>query len=134
MASYFAELERLVTDAVDDVFGERTKFTPKVQGRYLTVSKDESQPCLELIGVVDFNPVTALAQDKGKFDGMRPSVSADRIHVSYDEALFPDALPKEGDEIELLARSGERLRVSRCDPDGLGRLICVCARIGGDKE
>jgi hypothetical protein len=134
MASFFAELERMVSAEVDTVFGEKTKLCPKVRGRYFANVPDGERSARILTGIVDFNPVALIAQDTGKYDGMRPAVAGDKIHVSYDAALFANGLPEDGDEIELLEteRNGERLRISRCDPDGLGRVVCVCARAGGE--
>lgn len=136
MSSEFAALERLVTEAVDSHFGEPVRWVPKKQGRYFGRSADADRAEAALIGVVDFNPVTVVVQDKGKYDGGRPAVAADRVHVSFDDAQFANGYPREGDTLVLLGagRKDEALRVSRTDPDGLGRLVCVCARAVAETE
>ncbi|WP_378952078.1 hypothetical protein [Mesorhizobium sp. ANAO-SY3R2] len=131
MISEFADLEKLVSEAVDDVMGEPTRIVRKVKGEFLSRSADGSRAPLDVDGVVDFNPVLAKPMDMGQYDGYQPTTAADRIHVSYSEQVFADgksAWPKDQDEIHLLApeRAGQALRVTRVDPDGLGRLVCVC--------
>lgn len=134
MTTPFAELEEIVSETVDDHHGENTRIVPKVSGQYFSSSADGSRPPFDVIGVVDFNPVVARPKDQGQYDGYQPGLTGDRIIVSYTATRF-DAPgkhpPADNYEIHLLAagRQGMKLRVTRVDPDGLGRLICVCVKI-----
>lgn len=131
--SQFAELEALVSAEIDDLYGEPTLIEPMAKtSRYFAGSADGNRAGKNVIGIVDFNPVTLISQDKGKYDGLRPAVAADKIHVSYDETKFPDWRPQEGDVIVLTERASERLVVTRTDPDGIGRFVCVCARAASE--
>lgn len=126
MASPFAALENLVSAEVDALYAERTRVHPMTAGRVSRVA-DGARSVADAVGVVDFNPVLAKPQDMGQYDGYQPAVAADRIHVSYADSELPDGT-QQNDEIELLEpeRSGQRLRITRIDPDGLGRAVCVC--------
>lgn len=126
MASPFAALENLVSDSVDELYAERTRILPMAAGRVSRVA-DGDRAIVDAMGVVDFNPVLAKAQDLGQYDGYQPTADADRIHVSYADTEFPAGTRKD-DEIELLEpeRGGQKLRITRVDPDGLGRFVCVC--------
>lgn len=127
MPSVFADLEHLVSDAVNSTMGERTSIVPKTKGGYFKGSADAERAVVEVIGAVTINPVAVLGQDMGSYDGMLPGVVSDKIHVSYDERLLP-WVPKQGDEVLLLDRASMKLRVSRSDPDGCGRIDVVCVR------
>jgi len=129
--SIFSELERLVSDAINTTMGDPTRILRRKKGEYLAGSEDTSLPPIDVIGVFDFNPVIATVQDKSQYDGFQPSIAAGKVHVSYDIHLFPSPAhyPRQNDEIvaTLPAPHGAvRLRISRVDPDYLGRLICVC--------
>lgn len=127
MPSEFAGLERLVSEAVDATMGEPTRVVPRANGTYFSGPADGARAPITIAGVVDYNPVTIVSKDTGKYDGMRPVVAGDRLHVSYDVKNFPDWKPREGDVIELIDRPGSpSANVSRVDPDGLGRIVCVC--------
>jgi len=127
MISEFAELERLVSAAVDQTMSELTRIEPKKSGKYLSGPADSERAPIDVVGAPDFNPLTLLAQDASKYDGMRPAVTTDKLHVSYDTARFRDWLPRNGDEIVFLSRPGQpRVSILRCDPDGFGRFVCVC--------
>jgi hypothetical protein len=130
MPSLFAELETLVSSAVDTVMGERTRIEPQRRGEVFGSSADNSRPILEVVGVVDFNPVAVTAQDEGTYDGFQPQLAGDKIHVSYALSSFPNAAayPKAGDVIIAVERPGmPKFRLTRDpDHDGVGRMICVC--------
>jgi hypothetical protein len=130
MTTPFAELEALVSAEVDALMAEPTLIEPKVSGQYFSRSADGTMPSIETVGVVDFNPTTPRPKDQGQYDGYQPGLTGDRIIVSYSDLVFSgrEFIPKEGYEIELLdpSRNGTRLRITRVDPDGLGRLVCVC--------
>ena len=133
----FAELEALVSAEVDAVYGEPTRVEPRVKttGRYSARIADETRSPLSVTGVVDFDPITLISQDTGKYDGMRPAISGEKIHVSYTRSVFPSWVPQQGDLIVLVDRSTQDLlRISRVDEDRLGRLICVCERAAAEPE
>lgn len=124
----FADLERLVSAEVDAHMAEATRIDRKVAGQYFSRSADDGRGAVEVVGVVDFNPVMARPKDLGQYDGYQPELAADKIHISYADDLFASRAdwPVPGDEIILLARANRRLRVTRVDPDELGRIVCVC--------
>ncbi len=127
MAAPFAILETLVSAEVDAMYGEGTRIHPMAAGRVSRIA-DGAREAFNAVGVVDFNPILAKPQDMGQYDGYQPTVAADRIHVSYSEPAIAGGDVRQDDEIELLSahRNGQRLRITRIDPDGLGRRVCVC--------
>ena len=130
MPSVFAGLESLVSEEIDAHFGEPTRVEPMAKAsKYFAGAADDTRTAKDVVGIVDFDPITQISQDTGKYDGMRPSIAADKIHVSYPMSAFATWLPKSGDIIVLIDREvQERLLVSRADPDGIGRFVCVCSR------
>lgn len=129
MFSKFAEFERLISDRVDDVMGERTLVTYYKKAEFVAETADAEREPLEIVGVVDFTPTVPQMQDRGRYDGFVPSLAGDKIVVSYDEHLFQTFAdrPVAGTVIETLDRPKNfKLRVTRADPDELGRIICVC--------
>lgn len=129
--SLFAELESLVSNAIDTVHGEATRIVRKKAGKVFSGTADSSRPTKDVIGIPDFNPLVVTTKDEGTYDGFQPQLGADRIHVSYDTSRFDSTAewPVDGDEIMLLERDGQPVvRVSRVDPDGMGRINCVCSR------
>lgn len=130
MTTPFADLEKLVSVEVDALMGELTRVVRKVSGQYFSRSADGGRADIDVIGVVDYNPIMARPKDQGQYDGFQPGLAADKIHVSYTDSRFAsrDAWPVDGDEIWLLdpTRSGVKLRVTRSDPDELGRIVCIC--------
>lgn len=125
MPSLFAELEDLVSEAVDTMYGEPTRIERVQRGQVFAGSASSS---IERIGIVDVNPVTVRVQDEGANDGMQPQLVGERIHVSYDETLFgAGEMPEAGFRIIAFTRAGSpAFIVTRVDPDGIGRFICVC--------
>ena len=132
MTSLFADLEELVSSAVDRFHGETTVIVRQQKGQYLARSADSSRPYLEVDGVVDRNPVTAKPQDEGAYDGFQPSIGGDRFHVSYNKRLFAsrDEWPAQGDHIEIPSNpSIPPLKVVKTpEDDGIGRIVCICEK------
>ena len=124
----FADLERLASAAVDERMAEATRIELRVAGQYFSRSADVDRSSLNAAGVVDYNPVMVRPKDMGQYDGYQPELAGDRIHVSYADHQFAGRAdwPEPGDEIVLIARADRRLRISRADPDELGRIVCVC--------
>jgi hypothetical protein len=128
MASVFAGLESLVSEEIDALYGEPTRIDPKAKtSKYLAGSADNTRASQTVTGIVDFDPVTLISQDVGKYDGARPAIAGEKIHISYDLGTL-QWVPKTGDVIVLIDREDEPLLISRTDPDGLGRVVCVCQR------
>jgi hypothetical protein len=132
MPSLFAELEKRCSAAVDALYGEPTRIDRFKKGDVFANVADSDRASFTVIGIVDFNPVTVTTKDEGSYDGFQPTIAADRIHVSYDISLFPDAAhwPIQDDVIVLTERPGTpRIRVTRPpDHDGIGRMLCVCSK------
>lgn len=132
MTTLFADLEALVSSAVDRFHGERTMIIRQQKGQYFAGTADSSRPGIEKVGVIDKNPVLAKPQDEGTYDGFSPSVGADRYHVSYDKRLFAtrQEWPAQGDFIEPVNNSSvPKLKVTRPpEDDGIGRILCICEK------
>lgn len=129
MFSKFAEFERMISDRIDDVMGERTLVTHYKKSEFVAESADPEREPFEVVGVVDFTPTIPQMQDRGRYDGFVPSLAGDKIIVSYDEHRFQNLAdrPVAGAVIETLDRPKNfTLRVTRVDPDELGRIVCVC--------
>lgn len=126
MPSPFAELDRITSDAVDDTMAEMTRIEPRAQGGMFSGSADEDRAVIEVAGVVDFAPVTLITKDTAKYDGARPAISGDKLHVSYGRRHFTTWSPRVGDIIVLIERDDENMRITRIDHDGLARFVCVC--------
>jgi len=131
MPSLFAELETLASAAVDTVMGELFRIEPQAKGGVFAGSADGARPVLDdVVGIIDFKPVTITAQDEGTYDGFQPQLAGDEIHISFAESSFPNAAswPKAGDHVVAKERSGmPKFKLSRSpDRDGIGRFICVC--------
>ncbi|MCO5144543.1 MAG: hypothetical protein M9895_00040 [Aquamicrobium sp.] len=129
MPSSFAELENLISEAVDSVMGEPTRIDRRRKSGRFSSSADDDRDSVTVTGVVDFNPVIADPKDKGQYDGFQPNLSGDKLHVSYAESSFAssDEHPTQDDTIVLIGRPGQpSFRISRVDHDGLGRMVCVC--------
>ena len=130
MSSLFADLETIVSDAVDTVMGETTRIEPQSKGDVFSGAADSSRPPFEVVGIVDFSPTTATVGDESSYDGFQPSLAGDRIHVSYALSSFPNAssYPRQNDIIVAIERSGTpKFRIMKApEHDGIGRMICVC--------
>lgn len=129
--SVFAALESGVSNEIDKLYGDPTQIERTIKGNLLAGAADPEWTVLEVIGIIDVNPVTVTVQDEGSRDGMRPHLAGEKFHVSYDLSLFQSAAlyPKQGDLITAPERSDiPKLRVTRADPDGIGRIVCVCEK------
>ena len=132
MPSVFAGLESLVSEEIDALYGEPTRIDPKAKtSKYLSGAADSTRTSQTVVGIVDFDPTTLISQDTGKYDGSRPALAGEKIHVSYDLSTLQWE-PRQGDVIVLIDREDEPLLISRVDPDGLGRVDCVCQRAPGE--
>lgn len=133
--SRFAAAEQVVSDAIDGWYGDKTRIQRQSSGGYFAGAA-EGDPFV-VTGIVDENPITIRVQDEGSYDGMQPQLGGDKWHVSYDISKFPvgEDLPDQGDHITILLEDGvtanpafPKLRVTRRDHDGIGRVVCVCTK------
>jgi hypothetical protein len=132
MAQRFAQYERRLSEAVDRTYGETLRVIPQAVGEFLNTDDPDRLP-YNTVGPVDFNPVVATPKAIGKSDGDSVQVSGERVHVSLHSDNLPvgAAFPQQGDLIELLERDGlPRVRVMNREPDGIGRVILKCVRMG----
>lgn len=129
MFSKFAEYERLISDRIDDEMGERTLVTHYKKSEFVAATPDPEREPFEIVGVIDFTPTIPQMQDRGRYDGFVPSLAGDKISVSYNVGAFKSRSdwPGAGTVIETMDRPENfKLRVTRVDPDELGRIVCVC--------
>ncbi len=130
MSSIFAALEEMVSEVIDDVYAERTNIVRQEAGTIFSSAASSTRQPIEMIGIVDFNPVLATPVDRGQYDGFQPTIAGTRVHVSYDISKFASVedLPREKDIILFPDRAGgKEYRITRPpEHDGLGRIVCIC--------
>lgn len=129
MTTLFARMETAVSAAVDAVHGERTRISPRLKSEFVRGGLDANRPVREVLGVIDLNPVTIRAREQSEYDGYRPEVDGEKVHVSYTMARLgtPPVMPQDGDLIEALDRPGvPKYRITIVEADGLGRVLCRC--------
>lgn len=131
MPTAFERREALVSASIDREHAEPTRISHRAAGVYLAGSADPARPEREVLGIVDFKPVVARIKDRAEYDSFRAVVEGEVIHVSYDTSRFPnqDSWPKAKDEIHAYERTQlpNRFQVVGVMPDGLGRIVCICA-------
>ena len=129
MASLFSRLEQKTSAAVDRVYGEETRIVPMTRGAVFASKENSDAQVITVLGVIDINPVAIRVQDQSGFDGLMPSFAGEKIHVSYDLSRFQNAadVPQK-DWLIVASERAEmpKYRVTRVDPDGIGRIVCVC--------
>lgn len=131
MATRFESREARVSASIDREHAEPTRVSPRAAGVYLAGSSDAARLVREVLGIVDLKPVVARIKDRAEYDSFRAEIEGEVIHVSYATSRFPDqdAWPKAKDEIHAYERVTlpNRFQVVAVMPDGLGRIVCVCA-------
>jgi len=136
VAQRFAAYERLVSTAADRMFGEAVTVVPKDAGEFVSVP-DADRPSYQSYAIVDFNPEVVNVKSLGKTDGYYPDLSAETIDVSFNVQQLPPERkrwPRAGDNIVLDERVDRgrpiTLKVSGMPrDDGIGRIVCACARV-----
>lgn len=144
MPSLFATMfEPKASDAIDGLYGEIFLIERKVKGAVFGSVADSSRPAVYIVGIMDVNPITTTLQDKSSYDGLQPQVAGEKYHVSFDVSKFTVAadLPQKDDFLTAgtLTLVGNvpnfvknpafpTVRVLTVDPDGIGRVVCVCSR------
>lgn len=127
MTTLFARMETAVSAAVDAVHGERTRITPRVAGEFIRGGQDPTRVVREVMGVIDFNPVTIRAREQSEYDGYRPELDGEKVHVSYTTSRLGVDVPRKDDLIEALDLPGvPKFQIVVVENDGLGRTLCRC--------
>lgn len=132
MTTRFAAAETKVSAAIDGWHGEMTRVSPRAAGQFVAGGPDPSRSEADVIGIIDFNPLVARIKDRSEYDGFRPEVEGERVHVTYATSRFasPAAWPRAKDHIEALDRPGSpAFQVVTVEPDGLGRILCKCVPV-----
>lgn len=128
--SLFAQYERMVSTAIDGVFGDPVIFQPRRKGEVSSWRDDPDRPPMALTGIVDFNPRITPAKGKEQYDAFQPDLAAEKVHVSFDIEHFVlgrAQWPKQGDLLTASLKDGiHQLEVIVAQPDELGRLLCPC--------
>lgn len=129
MTTLFARMETAVSAAVDNVYGEPTRIVPRKMGEFVRGSSDPTRMERDVMGVIDFNPVTVRSKEMSEYDGYRPELDGEKVHVSYTASRLgsPVIPPAVGDYIVALDRPGTpRFQVVSVEADGIGRILCRC--------
>ncbi|MDQ0510884.1 hypothetical protein [Ancylobacter amanitiformis] len=127
----FAEYEAMVTQAVDDLYGERVRVEPRADSKFVLASADPDRPATTIeAAVVDLQPAVARLRNAGRNDADMAEVSADLCHISIADARLPFAL-RRGDRFRLIDRPEQPVwAVSKePEPDGIGRTVFRCVSI-----
>ena len=125
----FAAYETIVSEHVDDMFGERIRIEPRADGEFTKVGSDPGRPSIDVTAIVDFEPKVLKSRNSGRFDADSTDLSGEKLHVSVKELLVPYRL-QPGDHIHLLDRAApypSKVSISTVEPDGLGRILVRCA-------
>lgn len=127
MPTLFAQMETAVSAAVDHLHMERTRLVPRAPGEFIRGGQDPTRVVREVMGVIDFNPVTIRAREQSEYDGYRPELDGEKVHVSYTASRLGAFTPRKDDLIEALDRPGvPKFQIITAEPDGLGRVLCRC--------
>ena len=129
MPTLFAQMETAVSAAVDRLHEEPTRIIPRKGGEFVRGPTDPARAERSVLGVIDFNPVTVRAKEQSEYDGYRPELDGEKVHVSYTASRLgtPVVAPIKGDIIVALDRPGTpRFQIVSAEADGLGRVLCRC--------
>lgn len=127
MPPKFDRYEQRVSRHIDDLYGACTLVTWFNDGRHFAGTEDATRKPVTAVGIRDENPTTVGALDEGQYDGVQPTLAGSKIHYSFDLDQFPDHQPEEGCTIKDLSYpDNPTYKVKRVDPDGVGRIVCVC--------
>lgn len=131
--SFFSRLDRLASQTVDRLNGERFRLTPMAEGGDPNGRRvpDPTRSTITATGIFDLDPAPFgieignrhVSQGDNDFRslavGRRPVLSIARGHLPQ--------MPRQGDLVELLARpeAEAKWRVVSCRPDGESRVELV---------
>lgn len=125
----FSELEEDLSVELDVMYAERTQILRQTKGEYFASSVAAPDPADLVVGIIDLNPLVVTVQDQSQYDGMQPLLAGIKVHISYDLSVFADrsAWPVQNDLIKALDMEGQpEYKITRAEPDGVGRILCVC--------
>jgi hypothetical protein len=123
----FASIERLVSRAVDNLYGEIVRVDPRADGRFVHAAADPDRASFTTTAIVDLDPIIATPRQN---DGASASLSGARVHVSFATSSLPVDL-RSGDRIVALERGERAFIINVVEPDGIGRVLCGCIEGGG---
>lgn len=131
--SIFADLEDLVSDIVDEQFGDVITVHPAgtAGGGDSRRPADPDKAPFTLSGVIDFIPETTQGKGKEGTDGFQPSLTGSVCHLSVKTSeLAAKGEIKKGWEISAALKDGPiRAKISALHPDKLGRITFVCTKL-----
>lgn len=126
--SDFDEIETLVSEAIDEVYGDEIVIIRTERGEFFTRSQADSDHVVT--GIIDLNPMVIQVQDKSQYDGFQPDVSGQKVHVSIDLDEFSSKAdyPDQHDILKVNdgPRKGSYKISAKPQNDGAGRILCVC--------
>jgi hypothetical protein len=143
MSTFRSLYEPRTSERIDAFYGDQILIERMTKGSYFGAVADGSRAPLVVTGIIDVNPVTVTLKVEGSYDGLVPQLAGEKYHVSFDIKKFPTTsdLPKPDDLLTAVIVTGiigspvytpdpnfPKLRVTRVDPDGINRIICVCSR------
>lgn len=124
--SLFADLEAMVSGAVDDVFGEAVSIVPRAAGEYVAGGADPDREPFTVTAIVDFKPVVTTTRRGSRDGGDMPELAADQIHVSIAAPGLP-FVPRQGDVVVATSRTPVvAFAIAVAEPDELGRILLRC--------
>lgn len=127
----FADFEAMVSQAVDDLYGETVRVEPRADGKFVRQGADADRPAFDITdAVVDIQPAVARLRNAGRNDGDTAEISADLCHISIADSRL-GLMPRRGDRFVLVERVGSPVwQVAKDpEPDGLGRTVFPCTPV-----
>lgn len=124
----FAGIERLVSRAVDNLYGELVRVDPRADGPFVrSGTGDPDRASFTTTAVIDFDPVVATVR---RSEGTSAAIAGESVHVSFAASSLPVDL-RLGDHLVALDRGERTFVINVVEPDGLGRVLCRCTEAGG---
>ena len=118
--------ESMISDVIDDQFGEQVSVEPRADGEFVTGQVDPNRPATTIEAIVDYNPTTMQNRRSGRESEETSELIGERIHVSVRNSHLPYKLTT-GDRITFVSRPGApTVVVSTAEPDGIGRTVYRC--------
>jgi hypothetical protein len=133
MPTKFADLEALVSEHIDDLYGEPIKVVPRADGEFIAApSGDPGRAEYTVTGILDLQPKVVRMRSIGRDDADSSEIATDMVHVSFDVRDLGEraSWPRRGDLLMATDRAFDNaFRVVNPEFDGIGRLICRCTRM-----
>lgn len=126
--SEFDDIESLVSETIDETYGDEIVIIRTARGEFFT--KSQADKTHVVTGIIDLNPMVIQVQDKSQYDGFQPDVSGQKVHISIDLDEFQKQAdqPDQHDilEVEKGCNKGRYKISAKPQNDGIGRILCVC--------